>query len=286
MSKRLLRLTTILFSNVLFALFCVTQTMAQTNLPTSAGNRFISFEVMKPNFDGTASLETISSVWFYGVQIPTVGEKLLVKGELPFVYYDVKSFSSFFGSFDPEAEFLVGNPLISLEIRKAEGSSRGYALVGARLPLVGDNKLSASAFGIFTDIDRLDAFLPNTLSLMLGGGYRSKLSPNTRFDFGIVGLGLIRTERGPEDEVFLKYSGKFWFESNRLSLNIGLTGIALLTEGDLSLSELTEHQLSLGLHAKFGKVVPGAFIRAPIAEELNFIIDFVAGVNLTVMIGD
>lgn len=256
---------------------------AQINHYLPSTNPQLVFEVMKPNLSDVQGVKTLSSVWFFNANLPLGESRMVFLSEIPISYYDYEV-DPFFGSF--ESQLLFGNILVGLEFRGDEELIGGFGHLGVRLPTASEENFSATIYGLFTDYDRFETFIPNQLSILGGGGWRLRFSEastsNSQLHIGFTGLALIPTEGGGDSEVFAKYYGQFWYLSQFVGLGFGLSGIMLLTESGLEFGERVENQITFNFQYRANSVKPGAFLRVPLGDEIKQLVDFVAGINLTV----
>lgn len=276
----------ICFASMLLFFLCGVNAIAQSFQIPPDDNPFVSLEMMKPNLgEGSWQFSTISSVWFLNAQIPLGTGPFVLIADIPFSYLDGKSLESPFTSpVDFDAQILIGNPLLAVEIRSSNGPVGGFGILGVRPPLAEQDKGSAAGYGVLSDFDRFEAFTPNRFSILGGGGWRFNTGSRSRLNIGVTGMIVIPTESGPNTEGFLKYYSQLWLYFQNVSVNFGLSGVTILTEG-LDLGENTESQFSLGAQFSLGSFRPGVFVRVPIEEHLSEIVDFVGGVNLTFALG-
>ena len=87
---------------------------------------------------------------------------------------------------------------------------------------------------------------------------------------------------GNDTELLLHYSGQVGYESGQISVLGGLTGRAVVTEGDANLGERTLHQLGAAMAFGSGTVRPGFHVRLPVDRDLTDILDFVFGFNVAI----
>lgn len=285
MNQKILQFIKISLSGVLIILVCVKPISARSIQLPPVNGPFVSIEAMKPYFGTDTYISSSSSVWFLSAQYPLGFNGIYLYAEIPFSYYD----NEFWGLIYSDNS-LVGNPLIGVEVRNAGSTLGGYGSFAVRFPAVDERNYHMAGFFVaITDYDRFEAFSPDYYSLQLGGGGRFDLgtvSFSSQFHAGVRAVGLFPTVDYRDLELYLKYYGQFWIMTSRVNFNIGFTGVGFVTQRGLSLARRTEHQLSFGAQAKFGPVRPGAFIRIPLAEYLSLTHDYIAGVNLTLKLGN
>ena len=237
-------------------------------------DKTIALEILKPNFEGEDNTTFTTSALFLSLRFP-VAEKVVLVAELPFAH---GGFDSDFG--DSESESTIGNPYLGLEIRGR--NSPVFAEIGFRAPLASEDNFG-SIVGLFSDIDRLEAFLADFLPINGMINYRHKDASGFAFRLRGGATFFINTDKQEfEDasESYIGYSAQLGYESDQVSVGGGFTGRALLTEEDLDYGERSFHQLGFVASIGLGEVRPGAYIRLPLDDDLKETLDFVFGLNL------
>jgi len=261
---------------------------AQSYQMPSLSDAQISMEFMKPNIKGTEGIKTLSSVWFLNFRIPTGSSQLVFLADIPFSNFmerdNLYPPGLYFDEYDG---FMVGNPLLAIEFESRNSQGRGYGVFGVRLPVAGESSPYSALYGSITDYDRFEAFFPNHITVLMGGGGRFK-TESTNFtsdlNLGIHGLLMLPTGDATGDYLFAKYYLQMWMYFEKMNLNFSFSGIALLSESGLSFGQRTDHQFGIGSQLYFGRFRPGAFIRFPVGKDLNEIINFVGGINLAIIL--
>lgn len=245
----------------------------------NSNNKTISFEAFKPFFDAEG-YTFFTGAYFLSFRFP-IGKSLLV-AELPYVYgaYNVETF---YGNMS-ESEGSIGNPYIGLQSRISNSSTFGE--VGFRLPLTSDDKRLANYIGRnFSDLDRMEGFVPNCLPIMAMLNYQNNSNPGPVFRLRggpVLWINTDKDEYEDSIELWLKYSAQIGYESEQLCFLVGLVGQLLVTEGDLDFSERTVHQLGISNSIGFGKIRPGIVILLPLDEEIREVMNYLLGVNVEI----
>lgn len=267
-------------------------TTAQSLWLDPGADRAIFLEIQKPNFTDeflgggfiTEPMKTtFATASFFLSGRFRLGGLLTLKAELPFVNSGLKdyTFIDFFGDtirYDSYSENQFGNPKLGVEI--GAPGSRFSTDFAVRFPIVDDEHLLASEFGLLTDYDRFEAFLPDIMTFTAGANYRFTGPTGLLIHLRGGPAFMVVTEGGGDAELFGDYGAQAGFQAGRVTLLGGFTGRALITEGDLSFSERTIHQLGLTGSYAFGNFIPGLLFRVPMDDDLGDILDFVFGINV------
>ncbi len=251
---------------------------AQSIWLSNNGGKSISFEGFKPIFD-EEGYSFSTGTYFLGFRIP-IGKSLLV-AELPYVHAAYKLESPYFNMSLSESG--IGNPYIGLQQRISNSSTFGE--VGLRIPLAPEDKWLANMIGIYSDLDRQEAFVPHWLPITAMLNYLKKSNAGLIFRLRGGPLLWINTEKSEFDdsiELLMKYSAQIGYESGQVRLLGGLVGRMIVTEGDLDISERTAHQLGFSASVGFGNVRPGFLLLLPLDEEMKDVTNYVLGVNVEV----
>lgn len=260
---------------VIFSTGIASTSLGQSLWTDKSGDHSISVEFVKPTFAGNDRADFLTSITYLSGRF-SIGRNTVGEIELPFARYGSTS------EYADGAETAVGNPYIGAQINGGKVVSR----IGVRLPTASTNDGSALYVGVLTDYDRFEAFLPDVLTVAGSFTGPTRVSSQFTLSFGAGPIVAIFTEDtgGDNAEVFAQYFLLAELEGKRVAVKAGLTGRALVTEGDLSFSERSVHQFGVGASLITGTFRPGLHMRLPLDKDLSESIDFVAGVNCTVVL--
>ena len=249
---------------------------AQQSIWTSSyGPNNFTVEWLRPEFSDEADASFLTSVTYLSGRA-MVAKNLRLVGEIPLVYFD---------SEDDDAELNVGNPYLGLE---AGNLDTVWGEVGVRVPVVANDDFTTFFLGFLTDFDRLEAFVPEVLSVVALGNYQwqHRSGFSARLRAGPVLWIDTSDEEFDEDntELFMLYSLQGWYDTQRVRLGAGFTGRLIATEDDLDFNERTWHHVGLAIIGKFDGVQPGLHFKVPLDDELDEALDFVFGLSLNVSI--
>lgn len=245
---------------------------AQSLFLTQDDLSYVGFEVLRTQFDGSSDMSILTLTGYATVHYkidPTVA--LVV--ELPYARYDPEGY----GHQSTQGDFYIG-----LEQRAARsGPSFEF---GVRLPTTSESKGAAATVGIFSDLNRWEAFLPKVFSIVPAVNYRY---------VDAQGLGIrlrgapsvdIPTEEGGDAEVYGLYAIQFIYLGSGGEATLGVSGRILLTEDDLDFGQRSLHELDASVTLAGTKVRPGLQLRIPIDDDYQDFVDAVFGLQLTILI--
>lgn len=242
-------------------------------------DKTIAVEVLIPNF---SEENTTTSAWatFLSLRAP-LSKNLNLVGELPIAHNSFEF--RFFGSRISESETAIGNPYLGLEIKGQDAPI--FAEVGLRLPLAPEENVGVLG-GLYSDVDRLEAFMPKMLPITAMLNFRQKTWGGMFLRLRGGASLLINTGAEENDfddtETFIGYSAQLGYESEPVSVIGGFTGRANLTQEDANYGERSVHQLGFAASFGLGNVRPGVHLRLPLDEDLKDTVDFVLGFHLGV----
>jgi len=264
---------------VLLAIFAaaglVASASGQSLWPDQTGDRAISVEFLKPEFEGDDDTDFLTSTTFLSGRFP-ITPAITGEAELPFSRYGISN------DVVERSESAIGNPYIGVRIRSHNLVSR----IGLRIPIASDDNPNALTAGRLTDYDRFEAFLPDVLAVngSVTGPFR--LSDNVTLNPGGGLVLLVSTQDGGGDdtEVYAQYFLIGEFTGGKFTLKSGFTGRAILSESDLDFGDRSTHQFGLGGTLSTGTVRPGLHLRIPLDEGLKDNVDYVVGLNVTIVL--
>ena len=165
------------------------------------------------------------------------------------------------------SETTIGNPYVGVRL---DTDQPVRWEVGVRLPLLSDDEFIGAWTGMIADqTGRLEAFMPNTLSITGTASGAHSLASNGRVGFRVGPSLLINTdEEEYEDgqEMILHYGIDIEYRQGRAIIGTGIDGVMIVTEGD-GLAERTLHQAVLAVMADLGTLRPGIQVRIPLDDE-------------------
>jgi hypothetical protein len=238
--------------------------LAQMPWTTHLPPRGLALDFLRPKFDaGSTSLT--SAAGFLSARLGA-GSGFNLRLELPFAHAGGSSLPS---------STALGNPYLGVE------SSRGrlsYEL-GFRPALTPDDEI-APQIGFYSDVSRLEAFIPHLATLAGRITYRHQTATGMTVTAGGGPSGWIPTAGG-DAEIILHHYGSIGFSGSQLWGAVGLGGIFILTE-DLDLGERTLYQLGGSIGLARGQGRPALHFIVPLDDDINSAVNFVVGAGVAI----
>ena len=182
-----------------------------------------------------------------------------------------------FSSWDETmSDFAIGNPYVGVE--GGQSGTKWFGEAGVRLPIMSETKIASALVGMASDLDRMEAFLPDVAAVSAYLNGRSGGATGFRIRMRVGPLLDIPTRSGMGDaELFGAYALQVGVASKGVEIFTGVTGRMLITQ-DAS-NQLTDQFVS-SLHLNLGRVEPGVDIRVPLDNGQPDLIGSVFGVSL------
>lgn len=231
----------------------------------------LRLELAKPSVEGDLTFG--SFVGFLGGRAP-VADGIVLVAEIPFANakYDFEG---------ADGQFAIGNVLLAGEF--AFGGSPGYVELGVRLPTAPESseKGLPLELGLLADIERWEAFLPQTVPAHLLLGYRNHAATGV----------LVRLRGGPivwiptgeaDTELFGVVDADVGYADQRFGVAGGISSRILVTESGPNFGERTAFEFGIESWVTLGRVRPGLQLRLPIDEDLSDQVNSVFGLSVEV----
>ena len=246
----------------------------------------IAVEAMQVNFTWSGMLDLGSG----GVQQDFGSTALFFTGRLPvwsgtaLVLELPVSYGSFtadngFGNHESISDFAIGNPYVGVE-----GGLRGSSVFGefgVRLPVMSETKLASALVGLFSDLDRMDAFVPDIVTVSAFMNVRAGGNEGFRFRLRAGPMAWFATKSYVLDhpELYGAYAIQAGYAFRLVEVFGGITGRAILTE---SVDNRFTDQAVLAVHLNLGRVEPGLSLRLPLDSGRKDLISSTVGVSVRV----
>jgi hypothetical protein len=242
---------------------------AQQYWPNHAEGTVVRTDFLKPFFQHD-SYQFLSGVVFLSGSGP-VGRMVRLETDVPLVRA-----GQTIGT-QTESSLRLGNPYAGLRIHRADRPLSGY--FGLRLPLASEPRSYAAdlanSLGSVSDPDRLEAFLPNVLTVRAGAELRSVSAGGMLIGAKIGPSLLVSTKGGYDPELFADYGVQGGYEGAAFRATVGITGRYLATESELNFAERTLHTITGTIELRRGQVRPSLLFRMPLDESaLNGTVGF------------
>ena len=234
-----------------------------------------ALEALKPSFSDGEDISFLTSVLYLSGRF-RLSERIRVVAELPVSHFGDES------EFGDEGGTSLGNPYVGVELTHPDVAS--FIEIGLRVPLASEEGAGLGT-GFVTDFDRLEAFLPDALAVLVapnyvyanasGFGVRVRLGPSL-----IVNTD--EDEFSDRTEVFGLYGAQLWYGTGRVRVGAGFTGRVTFTEEGANLRERTVHHVGAALIGDLGDVRPGLHFKVPVDEDFGDFLNYVVGLSLSV----
>ncbi len=253
---------------------------AQSNWMLDRNKKIVSIEWLKPSFSEDRNLTFFTSVFNVSARLPMNDRNTMVV-EIPYGKYGYEYKDEYYGIDYSRKESTIGNVYLGAEF--GQPNDPVFTEVGVRLPTVSDDKYGAQSVGMLADWDRLDAFVDDIVPFTV------KVNSLVRRESGFVTRVRIGpeiwyiTNKDSEDrfEMFLLYSFHGGLETETFGMGLGLNGRMWVTMGEGSdLAEKTIHQLDFNFFGKIKNIRPGVYMRVPVDDDLEEVLDSVLGIRL------
>jgi hypothetical protein len=177
------------------------------------------------------------------------------------------------------SDFGIGNPYVGVE-----GGQRGspvFGELGVRLPVMSERKVASALVGLFSDLDRMDAFLPDIVTVSAFMNVRAGGNAGFRFRLRAGPMAWFATKSFvlEHPELYGAYAVQAGYAFRLVEVFGGVTGRAILTE---SVENRFTDQAVLAVHLNLGRVEPGLSLRVPLDNGRNDLISSTVGVSVRV----
>ena len=241
-------------------------------------NNSIAIEILKPKFDSYTEYTFVSSTIFLSGR-HAVNENIILIVELPFAHCGYRYYDWWW--WDTEiSETIFGNPYLGVEVSGHE--SPVFGEFGLRLPLTPEDKFFSTTFGVFSDYNRFEAFIPNIVSLTAKGNYRYIYNKVVSYRLRLGPTLWINTNRyGNDTELLLDYSGQIEYKDEPVTFIIGISGRFIVSAPNLAFHAKDAHQIGIAGSVGIGSFRPGLFFQTPIDKKSYYLLSIVYGLNLS-----
>jgi hypothetical protein len=244
---------------------------------------------MHSNFKGDTEHSTLSGIYDFSLNIP-VNPTTNINLSLPFIvmnyeyhyhFYDIEFHHSY-------EENGIGNLYLGVQINPRDSvkkSSGLIASVGIFLPTISEDKYLLFFQGLYTDLHRMQKYIPNTLTIFGNVSCHKKEPNGFMYGFELEPNMFIPTKgENREGELYLHYGLTGGMQQTNLAITAELLGIVILTEDVDDFSDRFSHALVFGLQWTKGRIKPGIFYKIYMEEAQSEVISGVLGIKLTALL--
>ena len=234
----------------------------------------VSLEMLKPIFKENEFHTFTSSTSIFSTNI-SLSDQLNLYGEIPFVHGKFKDDD--LNNFIPDSELSVGN--IYLGIQTKNPNTPIHFEIGIRLPTSKIN-FKNNNIALFADIDRSDAFLINYTVIPIKAVYIKDLM-NEDFLKIRAGIDAFFGKNDFDNEQFFDYSVQYEKRNKDTNILLGFIGSIILSEDRIDFSDRMINSFGGAVKLTKGSLHPGIMFKFPLDEDLNDILNYSVGINLT-----
>ncbi len=231
------------------------------NLPSQG----LALDFLRPKFGGGVTSLTSGAVFLSGRF--AVGTNAAFKFELPYARAAGDAFSS----------STIGDPYIGAEFGTARNTS--FEL-GVRVPLTSESE-SAQIMGLYSDVLRAEAFLPNVLSVVTRVRFHRDYPTGLTVDLGGGPSVWAPTKGGGDPEVVLHQHVSGGYRGPKAWISFGFGGLLILTE-EGNFAERTIYQIGVSAGLSQGQVRPALHLILPLDSQINSNVDMVLGLGVAI----
>ena len=220
----------------------------------------IRLEGVKPNFKNM-EFSNLSMVWFLSGNFKTGGNGQ-ISWDIPYANFSEKEGTA--------SSSTIGNPYVGMEIGSENSPFR--CEIGIRLPLASDEE-DAAFLGAYADIvDRMEAFLPDVLSVIAGTNFRHQSANGLGLRLRLAPILWMDTgdTLADDSEIWIRYSGQAMVIMESGSVGVGFSGRYIATEErDDDFGEKNLNEFGIFANWSLGRWKPSARVRIPLDEDMQ-----------------
>ncbi len=237
----------------------------------------VSLEMYFPSFKGEGKTEFPTSTTVLAADVP-LSKTVRIIADLPFSYF--KNEVKYSGGTEIETENAPGNPLLGL--RFISGRQHWLGDLAVRIPVMPEDKMAAAIVGIYSDIERWEAFLQDWTTILFRTAYQNRYSNGFTVG-GQLGYSLLvnsGNENADDTEGFFIYGLQVGLVQPTFRLNMEFFGRYLATKEEGNFGQRSYHQLKISTYFGWGKIWPGVILKVPLDQDFRDILNSVFGVQV------
>lgn len=245
----------------------------------------VSLEWDKPLLDSRTfdrdEVRAASSVLFLTGRA-RVNDDLRFEVELPVSHFGLKRSNAF----ADDRSTTIGNIYVGgiYDVKIPNPANHAFLELGVRIPTtpsINDDRF-ANVLGLFSELDRNEAFIEDTWSIPLIGTYITQISGPfaARLRLGTAYDIYAGDLKDLDNELHLLYGISGLYRKPKVEAQLGFMGRNQYAGNNADFGDSGFTQLRAGVARPFGKVVPGVYVRKPLGENYNAFLDWAFGLNL------
>lgn len=250
----------------------------------------VSLEWDKPLFDDRTfdrdQISDASSVLFLTGRM-RLADNFRFVAELPMSHFGYEGNNPFGGDDNSTA---IGNIYAGgiWDINKDTPDNHAFVELGVRIPTAREPN-DTERFGNFTGMnseasDRMEAFSWDTWTVPLIGNYITTINGPfaAKMRLGTLYNAYVGDFEDLDNELHLLYGISGLYRQPNVEAHLGFSGRNPYVGNDLDFFDNGFTQLRAGVARPFGKITPGVYVRKPLGENYNQVLDLAYGLSLEV----
>jgi hypothetical protein len=278
---------------ILFVLVGLWTGVANAQSPWLSDSRLtsISIEWDKPLLDDNiidqSEVAGLSSSLFLTGRV-RVTDNFRLEAELPVSHFGFENSNPVPGGNDYSTE--IGNVYVGgiYDVQSIDDDNHLFFELGVRIP-TSRQPNDIERFGRITGMsseatDRLEAFLWDTWSVPLSANYITPVSGPffAKFRLGTIYNMYVDDLESLDNEFHLLYGISALYRESNFEATLGFNGRNPYAGNNPDFIDDGFTQIRAGVARPFGNIVPGVYVRKPLGENYNQLVDFAYGFYIEV----
>jgi hypothetical protein len=257
---------------------------AQLSYPTPRSHAGVELALSKPFLKG-GDFGAASSLLTARFSAPAGEASIFAEwgvshGSIGYDYYDYNSYGGVSRVHATESGTTTANLAVGAAFGKAEGTSGSFTV---SLPVAheSDDYGIGTEVAVFGDPDHLERFAPHVWSAEGAVRFARRLESGASAGIRIAGVVIGSNQTGGNTDLYSRYAAFGTAPAGPAELGAEVSGMAIITQGGLSLSQRTFHQLTISAGLPRVGGAPHLFVRVPLDHDLSQIVKATAGIRVT-----